>query len=259
VNTTRSNRWWLGLAVAGVALTASGCAGMRGERNASSSGNPATQRTAASQKQSQEALDRAADAQKAATDQSQKAADAQVQVQKAQEALTKAQDKSRAEQQKAQQLQNEANQARQQANQTSQQAQQQASEAIQQQGQQLARHQDVTSGQVLNASADRLTVRHQDGSSMTFQVNGSTQVLIDGQPSPVAGLQPGEDVHVTYQLSGAEPLALTIQAASGNAASAQGTGSTGTGAPAAPPAPPPPPDATQSPPADTAQSSGTGQ
>jgi hypothetical protein len=205
------NRRWVGLALAGAAMTVGACA----STSASTSGNPTAQRVEATQQQSQQALDRASEAQSKASQQAQRAADAQYDVQKEQQALMQAQDKARAELQKAAQLQNEANQERKQANQTSQKAQASATVAIQQQGQQLARGQLSTTGQVMNASANRVTLRQRDGSSMSFQVNGKTKILIDGQRKTAAALQPGEEANIMYQLSGTEPLAVTVQAASG--------------------------------------------
>lgn len=209
--------WWMGLAAA---VAMGGCASMRGER--AGGGNPVAQRTEASQKQSKEALQRATDAQKKAQDQAQKAADAQVEVQKSQQALVKSQQKAQQEQQKAQDLQNQANQLRQQADQASAQAQARASQSLQQQGQQLARHEQATVGQITHASANALSLQLQDGTSMDFSVNPSTRVIIDGKASQATELQPGEDAHVTYKLSGAQPVATAVQAASGTPGAATG-------------------------------------
>lgn len=236
--TTNLKRRWVTIAMAGVAVTAGGCASMRGQRDASASGNPTAQRAEASQEQSQQALDRAADAQKKAAEQSRKATLAQQQVQKVQQELVEAQEKARVEQQKAQQLQTQASAATQDASRTTQRTQAQASSALSQQGQQMARHQQSTAGQVTGASAGSVTVRGHDGVSMTFLVDENTRVMVDGRPASSAELQPGEDAQIAYQVSGSQPTAMVIQVASGNpqtGSTPSRDDSTGTGAgPASP-------------------------
>lgn len=222
-------RQGLSVALAGMAVLASGCASMRGQRDASGAGNPTAQRTEASQQQSQQALDKAADAQKKAGEQARKAADAQQEVQKVQQALVKAQEKARQEQLKAQQLQTQASELTQQASRTTQRSQARASEALSQQGQQMARHQQSTAGQVTDAGPEHVTVRGRDGTSMTFQVTGDTRVTVDGHHAAAADLQPGEDAQIAYQVSGSEPVALVIQVASGNPQTGTQTGSSAGG------------------------------
>lgn len=204
----------MSLAIAGVA--ASGCASLRGHGDASASGNPTAQRAEASQEQSQQALDRASDAQKKAADQSKKATLAQQKVQKVQQELVKAQEEARVEQQKAQQLQAQASTTTQDASRTTKRSQAQASSALSQQGEQMARHQQSTAGQVTDASAGSVTVRGQDGTSMTFLVTERTRVMVDGRQARSTDLQAGEDAQIAYQVSGSQPTAMVIQVASGN-------------------------------------------
>ncbi len=214
--TTNLKRQWMSIAMAGVAVTSGGCASMRGQGDASAAGNPTAQRAEASQKQSQQALDQASDAQKKAAEQAKKATQAQQEVQKAQQALVKAQERARIEQQKAQQLQAEASRVTQEASRTTQRSQAQASHALSQQGRQMARHQQSTAGQVTDASAGKVTVRLQDGSSMSFLVTENTHVMVDGRRAEATELQAGEDAQIAYQVSGSQPTALVIQVASGN-------------------------------------------
>lgn len=213
---TNLKRQWMSIAMAGVAATAGGCASMRGQGDASASGNPTAQRAEASQKQSQQALDQAAEAQKKAAEQAETATLAQQEVQKAQQALVKAQKKARVEQQRAQQLQAEASRVTRDASRTTQRSQAQASRALSEQGQQIARDQQSTAGQVTEARAGNVSVRLKDGTSMSFLITKSTRVLVDGRSAEATDLQVGEDAQVAYRVSGSQPTALVIQVASGN-------------------------------------------
>jgi hypothetical protein len=218
-----SERAW-GLALCGLTALGAGCASTHGE----AAGNPTAQRTEASQQQSQQALEQASDAQKKASEQGKEAGKAQDQVQKDQQTLTKDQQKARDEEAKAQELQQQATQATQQGAQTAQQQQKQASQSLSEERQQAAKNELVTSGQVTHSTASRVSVRTPDGSSMAFRVTNQTRVLVDGKAAGAAKIPTGADAHVTYRISGGEPLALRVQAATGAAGSlGSGAGATG--------------------------------
>jgi hypothetical protein len=210
-------------------MIAGGCESMRGESDGSASTNPTAQRTLASQQQSEEALVLAHEAQRKASEQANRAAEAEAEVQKAQQALVLAQERARAEQKEAVQLQKQASQQTREAARTAQQSQVQAEQALRDEGEQLAHGEQSTSGHVTKASGSHVTLRQPDGTSMTFQVTGGTQVMLDGRRSQAMALSPGEQALIDYKLSGAEPVAVLIQAASGNARHT-GTGSVSTSA-----------------------------
>lgn len=203
--------------MAGMATMVGGCASLRGGDSDRASTNPTAQRTQAAQHQSEDALARAQEAQRRASEQGLRVAEAQAEVQRAQQALVLAQDKARAEHKKAEELQRQASQATKEASRDAQQSQLQAEQAIHDGGDQLARGEQSTSGHVTSANAGHVTVLQEDGSAMTFRVTGGTQIMRDGRPSKVGALTPGEQALVDYKLSAAEPIALLIQVASGNA------------------------------------------
>lgn len=201
---------WGALSCAGlVAVGGIGCAGMRGRK---ASTDPGARQVQASQEQSERAIEQARDAQKKASDQAKRAADAQQDVQEAQQRLAQAQEKARQEQEKARQAQLDANKATERASAEAQEAQQQASRALAQQSQQTARGEQALSGQVLRASDDQLVVRPQGGGdTMTFRVTEQTRIEISGRQASASDLQQGEDARVSYEVSGTQPTALSVQ------------------------------------------------
>jgi hypothetical protein len=195
------------LAGAGLLVLGAACASSQGAGQ-----NPTAQQAQLNQQQSQQALDRAHEAQRKATEQEQRAAQAQSDVQKLQRQLTDAQRREQQEAAKAQQLQREAAIATQQASQQASQSQQQAIQALGEQQQQAARGEHVASGLVTNLSSDQVVVTPQGGGeAMAFQVTGRTRVEINGQQASLQDIKHGQDARVAYQFSGTIPTATVIQ------------------------------------------------
>jgi flagellar biosynthesis GTPase FlhF len=207
--TMKTTNWWA-LASAGLlAVAASGCSMARGR---SASSDPAQRQVQASQEQSEKAIERARDAQRKASEQAERAANAQREVRDAQQRLAEAQEKLRQEQQKAAQLQQEANRATEQATAEARRSQQQASQALARQSERIASGQQVLSGQVLQATGQQVVVRPQGGGDpMTFVVNEGTRVRIGERDGSASDLRQGEDARVSYEMSGTEPRAISIQ------------------------------------------------
>ncbi len=187
----------------------SGCAGRQ------TAESPTARHVQSAQQQSQQALDRAAEAQKRASRQGERVAQAQREVQDAQRRLTEAQERLVNEQAKAEQLQQQAIEARMQATREVEASQQEASRALTQQGQHVKRREQTFSGQVSQAAADSIVVTPQVGEPMRFKVTGNTQVQIDGRKASSAQIQQGGDARVAYQVSGTEPTATVIQVITG--------------------------------------------
>lgn len=205
------NKWW---ALSGAVLLAgaSGCKTMGGGSDRSASTDPAARQIAASQEASEKAIEQARDAQKKASDQARRAADAQREVQEAQQRLTQAQERSRQEQEKAQQLQREANEATERATAEAQRAQREASQALARQSARAERGEQMLSGQVIQATDEQLVVRPTTGGdTMTFRVTDETRIDISGRKGSASELRQGEDARVSYEVSGTEPRAVSIQ------------------------------------------------
>lgn len=215
------------------AVVFAGCAGMGG-RGSDASANPSAQKVATPQQQSQQALEHASDVQKKANEQAKRAAEAQQDVQKKQQELQATQQRARQEQEKAQQLQLQANRETEQATQQAQRSQQQASRALAQQSQQVQRGQQQIQGQVQQSTGQQLVVQPQSGTNpLTLQITGDTQIRIDGRQASASEIQPGENALVSYEVSGTQPTARSVQIVTGRIGS-QGstaqpdTSSTGT-------------------------------
>ncbi len=140
----------------------SGCAGRQ------SAASPTARHVESAQQRSQQALDRAAEAQKRASRQGEVVAQAQREVQDAQRRLTEAQERLGNEQVKAEQLQQQAIEARTEATREAQASQQEASRALSLQGEHVKRREQTFSGQVSQATADSIVVTPQVGEPMRF-------------------------------------------------------------------------------------------
>lgn len=196
-------------ALAGAGLVALGAACASTQRTVQ---NPTSEQAQLNQRQSEQALDRARDAQKRASDQEKRATQAQAEVERLQQELTAAQQREQEEAAKAEQLQREAAIATRVAAQQAARSQQQAVQALGQQQQQADRGEQVVSGLVSNLSRDQIAVQPRGESQpMTFQVTGQTRVEMNGQAASLQDIQPGQDARVAYQLSGTTPTATTIQ------------------------------------------------
>lgn len=207
----RKTKLWAVSCAGLFAVAASGCSMTRGGRETASS-DPAARQVAASQQQAEEAMERAREAQKKASEQAERAADAQREVRDAQQRLAEAQEKARQEQEKAQQLQQEAMRANEKATAQSRESQQQASQALTRQTERITSGEQVLAGQVLQATGEQIVVRPQGGGDpMTFVVNEQTRVEIGGQKGSATDLRQGEDARVSYEVSGTEPTAKSIQ------------------------------------------------
>lgn len=215
------------LPFAGLLAIAGSCAST--SKQASESPNPTTREVASSQQASEQALKRAADAQKAATEQAQKSAEAQARVRSDEEKLRQDQDTARQEQAKAQQLQLQGNQESQQATQQAQQQQRRAASALAQQTQDVSKGQQVAAGLVTQVRPDEVVVQPPSGQAMKIRINDSTQVKIHGRASSADQIQEGQQARVAYEPSVNGPTAVSINVSSAGATGASTTGSTGTG------------------------------
>jgi hypothetical protein len=201
---------WYALPCAGLlVISANGCASRQ------STASPTASHVAGAQEESQKALDRAAKAQERASQQADRVADAQRELQDAQRRVTEAQHTLETEQQKAEQLQQEAIQARREATTQAEAAQKEASRALQQQGEQVKSQQQELSGQITRASADSIVVTPERGEPMTFKVTGATDVRIDGRQASAGEVQQGADARVSYEMSGTDATAVTVQVITG--------------------------------------------
>ncbi len=205
-----------------VAVASFGCAGMRQE-----SQSPSAQQVRTPQQESEQAIKRAQEAQKQATEQAERAAQAQGKVRELQRKLTQAQQTAREEQAQAEQLQREANRVTQQSASRAQESQQQAQQALARQGRRVERDQQEVRGVVLRANAGQLLVKPPNGDAMSFHVGDQTRVQIDGRAAHAADIRQGEDALVAYRMSGSQPVALTVEVATGHPE--QAPASTGTG------------------------------
>jgi hypothetical protein len=201
---------WCALSCAGLlASGGAGCAAMRGE---SASADPGARQVRASQEQSEHAIEQAREAQRKASDQARRAADAQQEVRDLQQRLAQAQEKARQEQEKARQLQQEASQATERASADARQSQAQASQALAQQSEQVARGEQALSGQVLRATENEIEVKPTGGGdTMKFRVTEQTRIQIAGRQASASDLRQGEDARVSYEVSGTEPTAISVQ------------------------------------------------
>jgi hypothetical protein len=210
-----------GLAWGGaLALTAMGCASQQQQQPA----NPVAQQVESQQKISQEALNRANEAQKRASDQGRKAALALEDVQKKQQAFIQSQQTARREQAKAEQLQREARQLTAQSSQQAAQSQQQAMQSLQQQTRAVQQGQLTTLGQLVAVDAQQVVLQPQNGDQpLTFKLTGRTNVRVDGRKAPVSEVQQGYDALVSYEVSGStQPEALAIDVIKGGGGPGQG-------------------------------------
>lgn len=196
-----------------LSATATGCASTRG----SSSPNPAASQVSESQRRSEQALGSAADAQKRASEQQRRATEAQQNVREAQRRLDEAQRTAEAETARARQAQQQANEATRQATEQAQLAQQQASRQLTTQQQIVARGEQLVAGQVTRSSAGQLVVVQRGGEAMTFRMTPETRVQVDGRKASAAEIIQGGDVRVSYDATGSEPTARSVEIVTGAA------------------------------------------
>jgi hypothetical protein len=221
-------RAWGALSCAGL-LALAGCAAF-GRDRATASPDPGARQVAATQQQSEKALEQAKKAQEKATEQANKAAQADQEVQEAQRRLAEAREHARVEHERARQLQEEANRATEQASAQARESQEQAARSLAQQTDRAQRGEQVISGQVLRATSDAITVRPQGKDDpMTFRIDGRTRVRVAGQQASATDIQQGEDARVAYEVSGTEPVATEVHVLRSV------RGSSSTGSPSRPP------------------------
>ncbi len=202
---------WYALPAAGLLTLGGACASQQ-----RTSDNPVAQQVQSNQEASQQALNRAHEAQQKATDQAQQVASDQQHVQDLQRQLQESQQKLRQDQAKARQLQDEATRQTEQSSRVAQQAQQQASSSLERQGQLVQRNQQLVKGQVTQASPDRIEVTPRGGNPMSFRLTDQTQVQIDGRMASGSDIKQGEDALVSYSVSGTQPMARSVQIVTGD-------------------------------------------
>lgn len=197
-----------------IAATATGCASTRGGR----ASNPTASGVSESQERSQKALSQAAEAQKRASEQQKRTAEAQENVKDAQRRLAEAQRQAETEAAKARQAQQEANETTRQATLQAEEAQQQASRQLTTQQRIVARGEQLIAGQVTRSSPNQIVVVPRGGEAMTFAMTPDTRVEIDGRQASAAEIVQGGDVRVSYDATGSEPTARSVQIVTGKAA-----------------------------------------
>jgi colicin import membrane protein len=74
------------------------------------------------------------------------------------------------------------------------------------------REDSAVAGKVADVSVDTLTVKTDDGRSVTLRVTGSTQVTVDGRQRSIGDLQQGAQVRASYDASSGEKTATEIDA-----------------------------------------------
>jgi colicin import membrane protein len=86
-------------------------------------------------------------------------------------------------------------------------AQRQAAAGASKQGQESA-----IAGKLADVSSDTLTVKTDDGRSVTLRVTGSTQVTVDGRERSIGDLREGEQVRASYDATSGDKTATRIEA-----------------------------------------------
>ena len=142
----------------------------------------------------------------------------------AQRRLDEAQRTAEAEAARARQAQQQANEAMTQATQQAQQSQAQASRQLTTQQQIVARGEQLVAGQVTRSSPEQLVVVPRGGQAMTFRITPQTRVQVDGRQASAAEILQGGDVRVSYDVTGSEPTARSVEIVTGNAAPQQAPG-----------------------------------
>jgi TolA-binding protein len=151
---------------------------------------------------SQQAFEQAAQRQKELTEAQKRLDAAHRDAARAREQLAQAERREAQERTRVQQLQS---QSRQDVARATELAQRQQAAAEQAQG--LV----TTAGRVAEATPSRVVVQTPQGRTMTFHVDQGTRVLVGAEQRSVAAIQQGADARVTYEPSGPEPTALTIE------------------------------------------------
>ena len=65
-------------------------------------------------------------------------------------------------------------------------------------------------GEIADASPDRVTVRKSDGTSLDMRITGSTKVTVDGKKAAARSLKPGDEVRASYAESGGAATATKL-------------------------------------------------
>lgn len=197
-------------AVAVAVLVVAACAGA-GPRP----GEGGSARVVTPQEQAQQALQRAREAQARASEQSQRAAAAMAEVRQKQQALQAAQLEAEREAQKARELQLEANRVTARAADQARHSQQDATRALAETTQRLDRGQQLVRGVVSRSDGRTLVVQPQGGSPMALDIVGDTRVRIDGRQASASEIRQGESALVSYEMSGTQPTAVSVQVSRG--------------------------------------------
>jgi uncharacterized protein (DUF3084 family) len=194
----------------GVALLVAAGAGCAGKQQGPGP-SPVSQEVAASQQRTEEALQRARQAQDLATEQARKATDAEAVVRQDQEKLALDQQTVQRERAKAQQLQLQAKRESELAAAQMQRNQALATGALEQQMQRTARGEQLAAGLVTEVRPDELSVQPRVGNMMSFGLTGRTQVTIEGRKATAGQITPGSEARVSYEASTEGPRALSVE------------------------------------------------
>ena len=160
-----------------VLLTIAACASRQGE----AAQNPGNARVQAAQRNSEQNLQNAIEAQEKAT------------------------------QAEAQRLQQDADEKTRKATQQTQKSQQQAAGALGAETKRVQANVEFFAGQVSQASGDALRVTPANGDPMTFRITSQTQLDVNGHKGTLGEIQPGADARVAYQFNGTERTATSVQ------------------------------------------------
>jgi len=190
-----------------VLLTIAACASRQGE----AAQNPGTARVQAAQRNSEQNLQNAIEAQEKATQAEERTAQPQAEVLQAQQQLQQAQQRAAQAQAEAQRLQQDADEKTRKATQQTQKSQQQAAGALGAETKRVQANVEFFAGQVSQASGGALRVTPASGNPMTFRITSETQLDVNGHKGTLAEIKPGADARVAYQLNGTELTATSVQ------------------------------------------------
>jgi hypothetical protein len=165
------------------------------------------------QRQSEQALSAASDAQRRALDEQRKADQEQVKVDKLKQELAQAESSAARQRTAAGQAQQQALIQNRIAAEQSQAAQRAALLSQHRQEQAAARGVSMAQGSVTKAGPRELDIRRADnGSDLHLIVTGNTSVLLNGEPSSVTAVRPGTNVRVSFRPGAGLPEAVRIDA-----------------------------------------------
>ena len=203
----RSGNWTLGL-LGAAALAATGCT------TAQSASEERPSPTASAQDKSQQAMERAVDAQKRASDLEQASQSAQSKVAEKQRDLADAQAEAQAARERAADAQKSANIQREQANNQAETAQADALKAQKTESTEAKNAAQTVEGRVTGMNGDNIIIYRGDATPLQLKVDGKTQITLDGRKVKAGALPQGADVKAAFVPGQVFPHATKLEATS---------------------------------------------